>query len=69
MNEKQAKRQLAKLLRSYTSGSVLHLLADLHRDTAEKARRADDAVTYGQHKLVEQTLVVVGMGVDAALPA
>jgi len=69
MNEKQAKRQLARLLQSHTSGSVLHLLADLHRENADKARRADDAVKYRQHKLIEQALIVVGMGVDAALPA
>lgn len=68
MNEKRAKRQLERMLRSFTAGSVLHLLADLHRDAADQARRADDAKTYCQCKLVEQALVVVGMGVDAAQP-
>ena len=68
MNEKQAKRQLERMLHSFTAGSVLHLLADLHRDAANQARQADDAKTYRQCKLVEQALVVVGMGVDAAQP-
>jgi hypothetical protein len=40
MNERQAKRQIAKMRRSFTSGSVLHLLADLHREIAEEARQA-----------------------------
>jgi hypothetical protein len=68
MNERQAKRQIAKMRRSFTSGSVLHLLADLHREIAEEARQADDAATYRQHKLVEQALIVMSMGIDAALP-
>lgn len=68
MNERQAKRQLERMLRSFTAGSVLHLLADLHREAADQARQADDAMTYRQCKLVEQTLVVVGLGVDAARP-
>ncbi len=68
MNERQAKRQLERMLRSFTAGSVLHFLADLHREAANEARQADDAMTYRQCKLIEQTLVVVGMGVDAARP-
>lgn len=68
MNEKQAKRQLERMLCSFTVGSVLHLLADLHREAANQARQADDSIAYRQCRLVEQTLVVVGMGVDAARP-
>lgn len=69
MNEKKAKRHLKRMLRSFTAGSVLHLLADLYRQSAEEARQADDARTYRQCKLVEHALVVVGMGVDAASPS
>jgi hypothetical protein len=69
MNESQARRQLAKMRRSFTSGSVLHLLPDLHGQIAEEARQADDAATYRHHTLVEQALIVMGMGIDAALPA
>lgn len=68
MNERQAKRQLARMLRSYTAGSVLHLLADLYRESAEEVRKAKDVVTYRQCKLVEHALAVVGMGVNTALP-
>jgi hypothetical protein len=69
MNESQAKHQLARMRRSFTSGSVLHLLAELHRDMAEAAQQADDASAYRQHKSVEQALIVMGMGIDAAIPA
>jgi hypothetical protein len=69
MNESQAKRHLARMRRSFTSGSVLHLLADLHREIAENARQADDVATYCKHKSVEQALILMGMGIDAALPA
>jgi hypothetical protein len=68
MNESQAKRQLARMRRSFTSGSVLHLLAELHGEIAEEARQGDDASVYQRHKCVEQALVVMGMGIDAALP-
>ena len=66
MNESQAKRQLARMRRSFTSGSVLHLLADLHGEIAEEARQADDASTFRQHKSIEAALIVMGMGIDAA---
>ena len=69
MHERRAKRLLAKMLHSYTAGSVLHLLADLHREAAEEARRAGDVIHYQQHKTVEQALFVVGLGVEAALPS
>jgi len=69
MNESQAKRQLARMRRSFTSGSVLHLLAELHREIAEEAGQADDASAHQRHKLVEQALIVLGMGINAALPA
>ena len=68
MSERQAKGQLARMRRSFTSGSVLHLLAELHGEIAEEARQADDASAYQRHKSVEQALTVMGMGIDAALP-
>lgn len=68
MTEDMAKRQLARMLRSFTPGSVLGLLADLYRDTAEKARRDRDVRSYRQCRAVEQTLIVVGYGIDAAGP-
>lgn len=69
MNERQAKKHLTRMLESFTVGSVLHLLADLQHQTAEKARLADDATRFEQAKLVQHTLIVVGMGVDSAQPS
>jgi hypothetical protein len=68
MREDRAKKQLRIMLRSFTPGSVLSLLADLYRQTAENARRDNDETAYKQCRLVESTLVVVGLGIDAACP-
>jgi len=69
MTEKQAKKHLRKMLDHFTVGSVLHLLADVVAKSAEKAKVQDDVRAFDQCKLVEHTLVVVGMGIDAATPA
>ncbi len=68
MSEVQAKKQLKKMLRTLTAGSVLHLLADVFKQSAEEAKRDGDVASHRQFKLVENTLIVVGMGVDAANP-
>ena len=68
MREEQAKKQLARMLRSFTPGSVLSLLADLYRELAEQARQDNDVIKYRQCRLAESTLIVVGMGLDAACP-
>lgn len=68
MDETKVKRQLERMLRSYTLGSVLHLLADLHRQAADEAQEADEVQRYLQHKTIEHVLFVIGLGVDAALP-
>ena len=57
MTERRAKKQLSKMLRSYTPGSILHLLADLHRASAERAERAGDPQASEQCRLVEATLI------------
>lgn len=69
MTEQQAKQRLIEMLDRFTTGSILHLLADVQRDAAEKARLADDAIAFEQAKLVEHTLVVIGMGIDQAQPS
>ena len=69
MNEPQAKNLLRRMLTTFTCGSVLHLLSDLHREAAEEARRTDDATAYDRNRSVERTLYVVGLGVDAAHPS
>jgi hypothetical protein len=68
MREHRAKKHLQIMLRSFTPGSVLTLLADLYRETAEDARRDNDESAYRQCRLVESALVVVGLGIDAACP-
>jgi hypothetical protein len=68
MKETQAKKQLRKMLADLTAGSILHLLADVFRESANEAKRDNDAVSYGRFTLIENTLIVVGMGVDAANP-
>ncbi len=65
MNETEAKQQLERMLGSFTAGSILHLLADVFRESAEQA--GDDR-SRQQLKQVEETLYVVGLGVDAACP-
>ncbi len=68
MSEKQAKKQLRKMLDTFTAGTVLHLLGEVFRDHAEKARKAGDATAIEQCRNVEATLFVVGLGIDAARP-
>jgi hypothetical protein len=68
MTEDRAKRQLARMLRSFTAGSVLHLLADICRESAQQALRRRDERLHEQLQTVEAALVVVGCGVDAILP-
>ncbi|MFN0017946.1 MAG: hypothetical protein ACKVP0_06775 [Pirellulaceae bacterium] len=68
MNEKRAKLLLRRMHRSFTAGSILHLLSDLHREAGVKAAQANDEKTCERHRAVEHALFVVGMGVDAALP-
>jgi hypothetical protein len=57
LNEVEAKETLAEMLKSYTAGSILHLLGEVLADREDV-----------QSTLVEHTLIVVGMGIDAALP-
>jgi hypothetical protein len=57
LNEIEAKERLVEMLESYTAGSILQLLGEVLAD------REDE-----QSTLVEHTLIVVGMGIDAALP-
>lgn len=68
MTETTARKHLMEMLKRFTPGSVLHLLSDIYRSTAEDARNDNDARTHGQCKSVEQTLYVVGLGIDATCP-
>jgi hypothetical protein len=68
VNEDRVKQQLAKALRSFTPGSVLGLLAEVYREMAEQARQDNDPTSYRQCRMVESTLIVVGLGIDAVRP-
>jgi len=68
MTEAQAKKQLRLMLRSFTAGSVLHLLSDLFSDSARRAQRRKDKKGEQQAREVAATLFVVGLGLDAADP-
>lgn len=68
MIEKQAKKQLRKLLKRFPPGTLLHFVAEIFGEFAEEAQRDNDALAVEQAKTVEHTLIVVGMGVAAAYP-
>jgi hypothetical protein len=55
------------MLAPLTAGSLLHLLAELFREAADRPRRRDRRA---RDKLsdVAATLFVVGLGVDAVCP-
>jgi len=68
-DDSAAKKLLAELLDHYTTGSVLHLLADLHSASADDARASGNETSCDQLRHIEHTLIVVGMGIDAADPS
>lgn len=68
MNEVEAKDRLADVLDSFTVGSILHLLAEIWAKHAEDALIRGKVQLSEQCRLVEHTLIVVGMGIDAAMP-
>ncbi len=68
MTEHDAKKRLRKMLRSFTVGRILHILAQLHIEAAKEARRNGNELLYQKLALVEPTLIIVGYGVDAACP-
>jgi hypothetical protein len=68
MKEAVAKKHLRRMLRDFTPGSILHLLADLFQEDADEARQQDDSQAYERYKTVEAALLVMGMGLDAACP-
>jgi len=67
MKEEEAKQQLKRMLQSFTAGSILHLLGDLFGESAKKVGRQNQQASK-RHKMVEATLFVVGLGIDAVSP-
>ena len=68
MSEKEAQRQLRLMLRSFTPGSILHLLAEAFRAHAGEAHADDDPRIAQQSDLIDACLFVLGLGIDAACP-
>ena len=68
MREKKARRQLRKMLKDFTGGSVLDLLAEAYLDAAEEASRRGDTTATEQFTMAHNALVVVGHGIDAICP-
>ncbi len=68
MTQNQAKKYLERMLRSFTPGSVLHLLGEVIREEGEGARSSGNKNLHRQCQVAEHALFVVGMGLDAALP-
>ena len=68
MIEAHAKKHLELMLRSFTGGTVLHLLADLFREMADEAGKEGDDLAVKQFQEVAAALFVVGLGIDSACP-
>jgi hypothetical protein len=66
MTEARAKEHLRRMLRSFTPGSVLHLLSELFHESSQKALLREDEAGERRTQEVAATLFVVGLGVDAA---
>ena len=68
MTDETARRQLKRMMRSFTQGSILHLLGEVFEEMAEKGGRAGDEIRSEQCDSVAKTLFVVGLGIDLACP-
>jgi hypothetical protein len=68
MTDEAAKRQLRRMLKHFTVGSVLHPLGEIFEEDAQEARQDGDETRYEQCRTVASALFVVGLGIDAACP-
>ena len=64
MNEQQAKQLLTDILARFTVGSVLHLLAEVLKDSADEL----DEARAGLLRNATGTLFTVGLGIDSLWP-
>ena len=64
VNESQAKQQLADMLARFTAGSLLHLLAEVLKDSAGEL---DEAATEAMRDAAG-ALFVLGIGLNAVWP-
>lgn len=68
MKPEDAKRQLGKMLLSYSPGSVLMLLGEVFGEWADEGREGGSVVIADNLKQAEATMIVVGFGLDGILP-
>lgn len=68
MSEKEALRQLRKMRRAFTIGSICHLLAEANRKHMEETGDAPDHVVSGKCDVADHVLFCLGVGLDSALP-
>jgi hypothetical protein len=63
--EAQAKKQLSRLLKSFSIGGVLNLLSDLFEEASRQAEAANDRHGRDRCDEVRVALLVLGLGADA----
>jgi hypothetical protein len=68
MTEAEAKRHLGDMLRRFTPGSVLHLLADVLGNAENERLGGLDDVAAERVRNAEVALFVFGLGINAACP-
>jgi hypothetical protein len=68
MSEPEARRQLRRMLRHFTPGSILHLMSEAYRQKIEEAGLADDPTASVKCDTADRVLFCVGIGLDAVLP-
>lgn len=68
MQPDKVKKQLTRMLDSFTPGSVLMLLGEVLARRADEARRGGSEAIAESHEEAVATMNVVGLGLDAILP-
>jgi hypothetical protein len=68
MTEDKAKNDLRKMLRSFTAGGILHLLARVYYEDASKAQGDGKQPLCEDLMTVGNALTVAGYGVDVVCP-
>ena len=68
MKPEKAKRQLERMLLSFSPGSVLMLLGEVFQEMGRETREGGSEVIADAAKIAEASLTVLGLGLDALLP-
>jgi hypothetical protein len=68
MTEQQAKEQLSQMLSRFSTGSILHLMSEVLRESAEQSPEAIPEHTRESFRDALGTLFVMGLGLDSVWP-